>query len=360
MLRVVIIGCGKIADGHVEQTRATGLADVVAVCDREPLMAEQLGVRMGVAACYSDFDVMLREQRPDVVHVATPPSSHLQIARTALAFGAHVFMEKPFTLDQVETRAVLECAARFRRRVSVNYLYNFESAALEARRMLDEGELGQIVHLETSYGYNLDGDYGVAVLRDSAHWVHRLPGRLFHNVLDHVLSKVAPFVGDDFTVSTVALRRRPPVGDPIVDVLDDELRFTIRSGCVTASGIISAHGRPLSHTLLMVGTRDTVELDVNARTVVRAAQQRYPSALGRILPAYTQARRYLHCVRRNLSEFRRGEFHYFHGMRTLLSRFYDAIAKDGPDPIPMTEIVRVSAMIDGIVRSMAVRAEANP
>ncbi|MEY4754705.1 MAG: hypothetical protein RJA44_2380, partial [Pseudomonadota bacterium] len=81
MLRIGIIGCGKIADGHVEQIRATGRGEVVAVCDREALMAEQLAVRMKIPARYSDAAEMLAKEKLDVVHIATPPDSHLFLAK---------------------------------------------------------------------------------------------------------------------------------------------------------------------------------------------------------------------------------------------------------------------------------------
>ena len=52
-LRVVIVGCGKIADAHVEEVRKAGYgAEVVGVCDREILMAEQLATRYGVPGHY--------------------------------------------------------------------------------------------------------------------------------------------------------------------------------------------------------------------------------------------------------------------------------------------------------------------
>ena len=98
MLRIGIVGCGKIADGHVEQIRATGRGDVVAVCDREPLMVEQLAERMRIPGRHTDLATMLANERLDVVHVATPPDSHLPIARQAMEAGCHVFMEKPFAL----------------------------------------------------------------------------------------------------------------------------------------------------------------------------------------------------------------------------------------------------------------------
>ena len=104
MLRVGIIGCGKIADGHVEQIRAIGRGEVVAVCDREPLMAEQLAVRLKIPGRYDDAAEMFAKERLDVVHIATPPDSHLFLAKMAFAAGCHVFMEKPFALTAAQAR----------------------------------------------------------------------------------------------------------------------------------------------------------------------------------------------------------------------------------------------------------------
>ena len=106
MLRIGIVGCGKIADGHVEQIRATGRGEVVAVCDREPLMAEQLAVRMNVPARYDDFARMLAEMRLDVVHIATPPAAHVALACMAMDAGCHAFVEKPFAPTAPEAERI--------------------------------------------------------------------------------------------------------------------------------------------------------------------------------------------------------------------------------------------------------------
>lgn len=348
-LRVGIVGCGKIADGHVEQVRATGRADVVAVCDSEPLMAIQLATRLSVPARYDSLARMLEEQQLDVLHVATPPDSHRAIATAAFERGCHVFMEKPFALNEAEARAITEAAAAAQRRVGVNYLYNYETPGLELEQLLTQGQLGPVVHVESHYGYNLAGDYGIAVMADPRHWVHRLPGKLFHNVLDHVLAKVVPFVGDDFELEAISLRRRSATGVDVVDAMHDELRFMLRSGATTASGLVSAHGRPVAHTLKVVGEKDSVELDYTARTLVRASRWAQPSALGRLFPAFVQARQHWRAGWANVGRFRRYEYHYFQCMRVLLNRFYDSVEGTGPDPVPVEQILRVCRIIDRIV-----------
>ncbi|MET0507576.1 MAG: Gfo/Idh/MocA family oxidoreductase [Burkholderiaceae bacterium] len=352
MLRAGLVGCGKIADGHAEQIRAVGRAELVAVCDSEPLMAEQMGLRHHVSGRYSDLATMLEAERLDVLHVATPPDSHLAIAGRALQSGAHLFIEKPFALTAEDAASIFALGDQQDRRIAVNYLYNFEGVGLQLDQLVRSGELGEIVHVDCHYGYDLAGAYGLAVLSDPGHWVHRLPGKLFHNVLDHVLSKFVGWVDDNFTLKTMAFRQRPATGVAAIDEMPDELRLLLHSGNLTADVKISAHGRPVAHWLKVVGTRRSVEVDYSARTLVFTACQTQPSAIGRLFPAWVQSARYARNGLRNASLFGRSRFHYFDGMRTLLDRFYDAIEASRPLPTPTPDVVRVCRIIDAIVADL--------
>src|SRR5436309_9767793 len=98
MLRVAIVGCGKIADDHASQIQRIKGCEIVGVCDREPLMARQLAERFPVRRCYRVVDELLHDARPDVVHITTPPQSHYDLARRCLESGSHVYVEKPFTV----------------------------------------------------------------------------------------------------------------------------------------------------------------------------------------------------------------------------------------------------------------------
>jgi len=73
MLKVAIVGCGKIADSHASQIQWIEGCEIVGVCDREPLMAEQLSARFAVKRHFTDLTALLEEARPDVVHITTPP-----------------------------------------------------------------------------------------------------------------------------------------------------------------------------------------------------------------------------------------------------------------------------------------------
>ena len=81
MLRVAIVGCGKIADAHASQIQRIKGCEIVGVCDREELMARQLAERFRIGRYFDDLTALLRETRPQVVHITTPPQSHTAIAR---------------------------------------------------------------------------------------------------------------------------------------------------------------------------------------------------------------------------------------------------------------------------------------
>ena len=79
MIRVGIVGCGKIADQHAFQIERIRNSKIVAACDRDLLMARQFADRNKIAVIYSDMDTMLSKGGIDVVHITTPPQSHFEI-----------------------------------------------------------------------------------------------------------------------------------------------------------------------------------------------------------------------------------------------------------------------------------------
>jgi predicted dehydrogenase len=349
-LKVAIVGCGKISDGHVEEIgKLGGRARCVAVCDRERVMAEQLAVRYGVPGVYDDFATMLQKERPDVVHVATPPGSHLELARRAVEAGAHVFVEKPMTLTYEDSVKLAELVERAKKKLTIGYSYYFEPPALELREMLARGVLGDVVHVETHYGYNLDGAFGRALLGDSSHWVHALPGKLLHNVIDHALSKIIEFFDEDRPEVTAhgAVRRAARFGDAR-DELVDELRVMVRGKRTTAYVTFSAHARPVAHFLRVYGTKNTAHADFNTRTVALDRYPHLPSAVGRLVPAFESAADYLRAGGRNLKRFGASKFHFFAGLGELVSRFYTSIETGGAPPIPVRDLLRISRMMDDI------------
>jgi predicted dehydrogenase len=347
-LNIGIVGCGKIADGHVEEIRKLPCARVVAACDIEPILAEQLAIRYSIPHWYTDFDRMLSERRLDVVHVTTPPRSHLLLAKKSAEAGCHVLVEKPLAVNLKEGRNLIECVERAGRKMTINHWYRFEAPSLALNEFIARGELGDPVHIESYCGYDLADGFGRALLSDHRHWVHRLPGKLFQNVLDHAICKITPFLPDEPLDIIARAYRRRPLDDDNSDELMDELRVMILAGGVSAYVTFSSHARPVGHFVRIYGTKNTVHVDYALRTMSVERTQTVPSPLGRLLPPFESSWKSLQQATRNTQEFAGSRFHYFAGMNRLFSLFYQSIINDTAVPIPYGELLRVSEIMDEI------------
>jgi predicted dehydrogenase len=354
-LKVAIVGCGKIADGHVEEIgKMPELARVVAVCDLEPLMAEQLAMRYGLVRHYGDLGELLERERPDVVHVTTPPQSHLEITRRVVAAGCHVLVEKPLTLNHTDSLQLVEAVEKASRSLTIGYTYLFDPPAVTVRELVASGALGEVVHVESYFGYDLSGSFGSALLSDPNHWVHRLPGKLFHNNIDHMLNKALEFIPDEAPeVSAFATTRRERRFGDARDAMADELRVVLRGRRTTAYATFSGHARPAAHFLRVYGTRRSLHADFAGRTVVFDDGAKLPSAIGRLLPAFSMSREYAREGFRNVARFARSDYHFFAGLNRLLRLFYRGILDGGPPPIASRDILRVSAVMDEVFRQAA-------
>jgi predicted dehydrogenase len=352
-LKVAIVGCGKIADAHIEEIRRISTVQLCAVCDLEPIMAEQLAVRYSIPRWYCDVAKMLEAEKPNVMHITTPPQSHLSLTRQAVAAGCHVFLEKPVALRHCDAEAIIESAVAAGRKLTVNYWPRFEAPALELRRLHETGVLGSIVHVESYIGYDLQGEFGMAFRRDPEHWVHRLPGKLFHNMMDHVLNKITPFLVDEQpSIQAIAYHGDANAVTTGLSEVLDELRVMMRGAQVSAYATFCAHARPVGQTLRVYGTENTAHVDYNARTVVLERKQAFPSALGRLFPPFLVAKDYLRQGLRNVNRFSHARFHFFDGMNRLLNEFYLCIERDSSPPIAYEEILRVSAMMERIFQQV--------
>ena len=199
MLKVAIVGCGKIADAHASQIQRLEGCEIVGVCDREPLMAEQIYERFPIKERFTDVGELLSKSQPDVVHITTPPESHFPIARFCLEQGCHVYVEKPFTLYAKQARELIDLANEKGLKLTVGHNYQFSHVARRMRAAVNSGYLGTgPVHMESYYCYDLaDPSYAKALLGDKNHWVRKLPGNLLQNVISHGIARIAEFLTSD-------------------------------------------------------------------------------------------------------------------------------------------------------------------
>ncbi|MBW4025339.1 MAG: Gfo/Idh/MocA family oxidoreductase [Proteobacteria bacterium] len=157
MVRLGLIGLGKMGVSHLAIMRTHPDAELVAVCDTTRYVIDTLAKYTGVEV-YSDYKRMLREKQLDGVVIATPSRFHAEMVRDALEHGVHVFCEKPFCLDPDVGQRLADLARQRGLVNQVGYHYRFVSAFREAKRLIDGGALGRLHHFRAEA-------YGPVVLR---------------------------------------------------------------------------------------------------------------------------------------------------------------------------------------------------
>ena len=351
MLRVAIIGCGKIADSHAAQILRVPGCEIVGVCDREPLMARQLFERFPIQACYGDVTELLSQAKPDVVHITTPPASHFPIAKLCLEMGCHVYVEKPFTLYEKEARELIHLAEERNLKITVGHDEQFSHAARRMRELVHSGYLGNgPVHLEAYYCYELgDNPYAGALLGDKQHWLRSLPGKLLQNVISHGVARIAEFLPTDspkviaygFISPLLKGKGETEIVDELRVILSDEER-------TTAYFTFSSQMRPSIHELRIYGTNNGLILNQDHETLIQLRGERFKSYAEKFVPPLIFAKQQLANVSTNLRKFFAMDFHMKAGMKYLTEAFYRSIIDNTAPPIPYREILLTSRIMDSI------------
>ena len=351
MLRVAIVGCGKIADQHVQAILRLPECQIVSICDREILMARQLGDRFGITECFSDLAKMLKEASPDVVHITTPPQGHFCIARQCLDSGSHVYLEKPFTVTSQEAHSLIQFAESRGLKLTVGHNCQFTLEMLQMRRLAEQGFFGgKPVHLESHFSYDLaDTSYVRPLLGSRSHWVRRLPGKLLHNIISHGIAKLAEFLDDDLTEIVARAHQSPRLRSLGEEEILDELRVLIRdTSGTTAFFCFSTRMRPGLNQFRICGSRNSMLVDQSTGSLIRSDNRNYKSYLTYFAPPLEYAKEHLRNARRNILNFLGRKLYQDFGMTELISRFYESVRLSTPPPIPYREILLTARIMDAI------------
>jgi scyllo-inositol 2-dehydrogenase (NADP+) len=158
MIRVGIVGLGKMGISHHAIANVHPDVEVAGVCDENGYVTNVLAKYTGVS-CYSKYDDLLANEQLDAVIISTPSKHHARMVEVALERNLHVFCEKPFVLDTLDGERLVELAERKRRVNQVGYHYRFVASFEEAARVVKSGGLGKIHHVRAEA-------YGPVVLRD--------------------------------------------------------------------------------------------------------------------------------------------------------------------------------------------------
>jgi len=327
-LRVALLGGGKMAVQHAVAVRLCNRARLVAVVD-PVLDIEVLRSRFGAhVEPYADLDTMLRESKPDVVHIVTPPGTHVALARTCLAAGVHVYVEKPFALTVEDARSILELAAARGLQACAAHQVLFQDSARAYRQYVPM--IGTVRHVESFFSFK-------PVRRRTGGGGLSSPVEQLIDILPHPVYLMLDGMPGHSPPELTALDVSP----------EGEVRAVVRRGDVLASLVVSLRARPVESYLRVMGSNGSVEADFVIGHVVKLLGPG-ASAPAVVLKPFSKAWQTAWGSFKGLLGliFRRHKS--YPGLAELLGQFYGSILDGASPPITAEEIVSTVRLCEAI------------
>ena len=147
MIKLGLVGVGKMGISHLAILGAHPQVDVVAICDSATYITSVLGKHSGISV-YKDFSKMLEECDLDGVFISTPTASHFDLAVAAMKKGLHLFVEKPLCLDAEQSEQLAKLAAEKKCVNQVGYHNRVIGTFMEMQRLVQAGAIGDVYHVD--------------------------------------------------------------------------------------------------------------------------------------------------------------------------------------------------------------------
>jgi predicted dehydrogenase/nucleoside-diphosphate-sugar epimerase len=343
-LRVGIVGAGHMAQHHARAVpRAAGLARVAAVADPLARAREALRALCPEAAGFASVTDMLASEPLDVVHVCTPPETHVRIARAALEAGCHVYVEKPFAPTVREAETLIELAAERGLSICAGHQLLFEPPARQAAALLPT--LGTLCHVESYFSFR--------ALR------HPVEGRVppssdlqLLDVLPHPAYLLLQF-----------LEAAEPAGRTEIVALETgpagTVHALVRRGNITGSLVVTLEGRPIESYLRMVGTNGSLHADFVRSTVQRLIGPG-TSGIDKLLNPFRLSRQLLTGTTMALGRRVLKRQMSYPGLAEIFEAFYRSVNTGSAPPVSAGNIVDTvrtcEAVADALSASSVMRA----
>lgn len=157
MFKCAIIGVSGgrargLADAYLHIKRGT----LAAISTRQRDKLDAFGDKYDVGARYTDYREMFAKEKPDLVHVNTPPTVRLEIMQAAQVAGIpSMIIEKPLACQGEDFIAIREFNKSSTVKVAINHQLHFHPRRIELQKLVEDGKVGQVRFIEASARMNL-------------------------------------------------------------------------------------------------------------------------------------------------------------------------------------------------------------
>ena len=270
-VRVGLIGAGFMGKIHSIAYRNAAMlfgseipaVDSVAVTDFDPALADRAARDWGWARPVRTWQEITAADDVDVIDICTPNDTHVDIALDALAHGKHVLCEKPLALDGDDAYRLCKAALDTDRVTQVGFVYRQWPAVAMARKLIDEGAIGQVRTARARFllDYNSNPDVPMSWRFDRARAGSGALGDVGSHCIDLLQYLAGPISAVAARMQTFVDQRRGADGRPVDVTVDDQTEILAdfesgATGTILASWAGTGHKCDLGFEV--IGSRGSV------------------------------------------------------------------------------------------------------
>ncbi len=157
-MKTAVIGCGGVSAMHFIALSRLEDVEVSAVADIIPERADEKAEACNAKAYY-DFDELLANEKPDVIHICTPHYLHTPMAVKALRNGINVFLEKPCSVSFDEIEELKRAQSESGKQLGICFQNRYNACVIEAKKIIDSGSMGKLLSARAILTWFRDEEY---------------------------------------------------------------------------------------------------------------------------------------------------------------------------------------------------------
>jgi predicted dehydrogenase len=351
-IRIGILGTGFIADFHARALSVTGGVKLVAACDASASRVASFTKKWGVKGAFTSQEQMLESGRVDVVHILTPPETHVEAALTCMDRDVSVFIEKPMGTSAEQCRRLTAAAAR---KPHLNCGVNHNAAFHPALQRLIAGirrrSMGAVEHVTLCVNVPLRqlsaGQHG--------HWMFHDPGNLILEQAPHPISQIQALLGKVRTASVL------PTGATTLKTgrrCFDTWQIALACERGTAQLFLSFGRQFMDCWLHAIGQDAAAHVDLKRNTVEWSGKSRFMEPVDNLRDGLLAAKDRARQAVANFTNYglsfaglRPPSDVFSAGIRGSIQEFYKAFAAGGPAPVGLEQGAAVVEACERIVEA---------
>src|SRR5262245_20340140 len=277
VVRLALLGTGRMADFHAERFREVPNCQMVAAVDVDQARAQAFCEKHGIPVAYTDVEEVLARPDIDGVSNVTPDAFHAPLSIKCLQAGKHVLCEKPLALNYADARRMVAVANKSGLINMINLSYRDWSCIQAVAALVQRGALGEMRHVEASYLQSwlpskIWGDW-----RTTPTWLWRLSslhgskgalGDVGVHIIDFATYPVGHISSVYCRLKTFRKAPRDRVGEYVLDANDSAvLSIEFKNGALGTIHTTRWAGGHINRLYLKIsGTKGSVEIDSERTT----------------------------------------------------------------------------------------------